>query len=1002
MATTQAVSRAVVALLAVALASVSAAGLSAPQSAKPRRAVAVRGADRLTSKVDPFIGTGGHGHTYPGATLPFGMVQLSPDTRLQGWDGCSGYHSSDTRVYGFSHTHLSGTGVPDYCDVLLAPTTGALRLHNGADGQPGYSSAFSHDDERASPGYYRVGLHDFDVVAELTATERVGVHRYTFPKGRAAHVVLDLTHRDRVLDSSLRFVGDREIEGMRQSSSWAQDQRLYFVARFSRPFANRGISVGDHTVPVLSRAGGTKLKAFVDFGDGGGVVVVKVAVSAVSVEGARRNLDVEAPGWDFDAFVRRADAAWERELSKIRVEGGSPEQQTVLYTALYHALLAPNVCSDVDGRYRGRDLKVHRGSGARYYTVFSLWDTFRALHPLLTITHRKRTSEFIQTFLAQVRDGGRLPVWELAGNETECMIGYHAVPVIVDAMRKGIGGFDQRRAFDAMLASADADRFGLASYRRLGFVAAEDEPESVSKTLEYAYDDWCIALAARQVGRMDEYARFLVRAQGYKHLFDPATGFARARVEGHWFAPFDPAEVNVNYTEANAWQYAFFAPQDIDGLMALYGGREAFAAKLDALFAADSALSGREQVDISGLIGQYAHGNEPSHHIAYLYAFAGQPWKTQALVHRIMREMYSARPDGLAGNEDCGQMSAWFVLSALGFYSVTPGSTQYTIGSPLFPKATISLENGRSFVIRAEGASPKNVYIQSARLDGKPYTHAFLEYATIARGGELVFEMGPEPNPEWGTGPGDLPRTAIEEHRIVPAPFVATGDAVFDDETQVELGVAAKGAQIHYTLDGSAASAASARYEGPIRVAATTTLSAVAVDASGATSPVLSAAFVKRRDRRSVVVDQAYAPQYSGGGPLALVDGVRGGPNYRLGRWQGYWGKDVEAVVDLGDLRDVHRVAVGFLQDSRSWILLPKRVEFAVSEDGREFRDVGVVESDVDASVLEVLTRDFAVSFDPVRVRYVRARIRCYGKLPSWHLGAGGDAWVFADEIVVE
>ncbi|MDP2876164.1 MAG: GH92 family glycosyl hydrolase, partial [Holophaga sp.] len=655
----------------------------------------------LVGRVNPFIGTGGHGHTFPGASAPFGGVQLSPDTRLDpgDWDGCGGYHYSDSRIHGFSHTHLSGTGVSDYCDVLFAPHTGDWRFTNGKNGKPGYGSAFDHASEKAWPGYYAVTLKDYGIRAELTATPRAGLHRYTFPKGKAARLVIDLEHRDEVLESSLRFVGDREIEGYRRSQSWAKDQQVYFVARFSKPFVEHGLVVQGTLLSRASDARDKRLKAAVSFGNQGGAVLVRVGISAVSVEGARKNLEAEIPDWNFDAVLQQTERAWEKELSKITVEGGTKDQQTIFYTALYHAMLSPNVFQDVDGMYRGRDQAIHGAEPGTHYTVFSLWDTFRALHPLLTIIDRKRSSQFARTFLRQFEEGGQLPVWELAGNETDCMIGYHAVPVLADIILKGIGGFDVLKVFEAMRASAEQDRLGLKPYKALGYVPANEEGESVSKTLEYAYDDWCIAMVAQKLGRTADYERYLKRAQGFKHLFDPSTGFFRGRMEGHWWTPFDPREVNANFTEANAWQYAFFAPQDLDALIGFHGGKAGFAKKLDELFSAQSQISGTAQADITGLIGQYAHGNEPSHHMAYLYSFAGQPWKTQAMVRRILEEFYRNDPDGLIGNEDCGQMSAWYVLSALGFYSVTPGSNTYVIGTPLFPKATLRLENGKTFTI---------------------------------------------------------------------------------------------------------------------------------------------------------------------------------------------------------------------------------------------------------------------------------------------------------------
>jgi predicted alpha-1,2-mannosidase len=953
--------------------------------------VSAQSAPRLTDFVNPFIGTGGHGHTYPGPSLPFGMIQPGPDTRLTGWDGCSGYHYSDSRLYGFSHTHLSGTGIPDYTDVLLMPMAGEPRLNNGADGQAGYSSTFSHDEEVAKPGYYAVTLRDHGIRAELTTTLRVGIHRYTLPNDKPAHVILDLEHRDPLREAAIDVVSDTEVAGVRRSRSWAHDQVVYYVIRFSRPF----------TAVPGSTANPNK-RAF-DFGAGGEPLLVKVAISAVSVEGARRNMDAELPGWDFDAVRQAADAAWERELSKIRVEGGMRDQRVTFYTALYHAMLTPNVYMDVDGQYRGRDLKVHKAEGFTYYSVFSLWDTFRALHPLLTMIDQTRTRDFIKTFLRQYEQGGRLPVWELAANETDTMIGYHAVPVIADAVAKGIDGFDLELAYRAMVHSADEDRFGLAAYKRDGFIDASVEAEGVSRTLEYAYDDWTIAQLAKRLGRQEDVQRFLRRSQSWKHVFDPSTGFMRGRVEGFWMTPFDPAEVNNHYTEANAWQYSFFVPHDVAGLVRLLGGPERFGKKLDALFSASSKTTGRDQADITGLIGQYAHGNEPSHHMAYLYSYVGQPWKTQAMVRRILDEQYRAAPDGLSGNEDCGQMSAWYVFSALGFYPVAPGSTQYVIGTPAFESAIIRLESGGTFTIRAPNSSSANKYIQRARINGEAYDFSFLEHAAIAAGGELVFEMGSEPNVRWGVGRSAAPASAVTDVRVLPAPYVAYGNRVFRGSQNLRLASAEGVAAIHYTTDGSAPDRNSPRYNTPFTIESSVTLKAVAFQ-DDILSPVMTVDFRQLSDYPRITLSALYAPQYAAAGPDTLIDGLRGNSSFKTGRWQGYLGKDVDVTLDFGEARDIKQVTVGFLQDVGSWIFYPRQTVISVSDDGQTFNSVAtsalVLVDDPKEARAE--TRDHVVDLPmPQRARYVRVRIEHYGKLPAWHPGAGNDAWFFADEIIV-
>ncbi len=693
--------------------------------------------------VDPFIGTGGHGHTFPGVTVPFGMMQLSPDTRLSGWDGCSGYHNSDNKIYGFSHTHLSGTGASDYCDILLMPTTGKPQLSNKK-----YASLFKKENEKASAGYYSVVLDKSNIKVELAATIRTGLHKYTFPKSTSSNVILDLTHRDRVKESDITINGNTEISGKRVSDNWANNQILYFVIQFSKPF-------------VRSQTLGS-LKASVSFEtEEGEVIFAKIGMSAVSVDGARKNLEAEQKGFDLEKLKIDAKAAWNNELSKIEIESKDEHILRTFYTALYHCMIAPNVYQDVDGKYRGRDFEIHETKDFTYYTVFSLWDTYRALHPLLTLIDKKRTSDFINTFIKQFEEGGRLPVWELSSCETWCMIGYHAVPVIWEAYSKGVTGFDAEKAYEAMKFSAMEDKNALKSYKDNGYIKYLDDGQSVSRTLEYAYDDWCIAQMAKKLGKEEDYKYFIARAQYYKNVFDVTTGFMRPRNDA-FLTPFDPFEVNRHFTEGNSWQYSFYAPQDLTGHMKLLGGKEKLAAFLDSLFTASTKLTGHKQPDITGLIGQYVHGNEPSHQIAYEYNYAGQPWKTQSMVRRIMNEMYRDQPDGLSGNEDCGQMSAWYIFSALGFYPVCPGSEQYAIGSPVVENATIHLENGKLFSVTAKNNTKENVYIQSAKLNGKDYSKSYITFEDIIKGGTLELQMSNTPNTNWGSDDSDVPVTKIE------------------------------------------------------------------------------------------------------------------------------------------------------------------------------------------------------------------------------------------------
>jgi predicted alpha-1,2-mannosidase len=957
----------------------------------------------LTRLVDPFVGTGGHGHTFPGATLPFGMVQLSPDTRLTGWDGCSGYHYSDHVIYGFSHTHLSGTGISDYGDILLMPTVGEIQFHSNANlPSKGYASEFSHKNEIARPGYYSVRLDDDKILAELTATSRVGLHRYTFPKSDRANIILDLVHRDRVRESYLHIVDNSHVVGFRRSEAWAKDQIVYFALEFSRPFNESSLSSAG-AAATTTEARGDDLKAAFRFStQDNALILVKVGISAVSIEGARANLQAEINHWDFERVRADADRIWNTELGKIIITGGNENHLRNFYTALYHSMLAPNLFMDVDRKYRGRDFKTHTAKDFDNYTVFSLWDTFRAAHPLYTIIDQQRTRDFINTFLTQYEQGGRLPVWELSANETDTMIGYHAVSVIADAAAKDIDGFDRRLALKAMKHSAEQKHFGLDAYADHGFMGMEEERESVSKTLEYAYDDWCIAELARREGQKDDYERFSARAQNYKNVFDPSSGFMRPRSNGKWLTPFDPHEVDFNFTEANSWQYTFFVPQDISGLIALMGGKPAFVAKLDALFAAESKTTGREQLDITGLIGQYAHGNEPSHHMAYLYNYANQPWKTQLRVRQIMDNFYRPTPDGLIGNEDCGQMSAWFVLSAAGFYPVTPGDPIYAIGSPLFPQVRFNLENGKSFVIKARRASKINSYIQSATLNGRPYSKSFITHKDLMAGGELIFEMGRHPNRNWGSNDQDVPVSRISASPIVPVPVIHAVGKTFKDFLVVSLAATGSNLEIHYTTDGSEPSIRSTRFTKSLVLDKTSTVKAVAIDSSRQTSLVATAKYVRIPHAWKIALASKYSGQYNGGGDLALIDGIRGTSNWSGGGWQGYQGQDLVATIDLGQVQKVSRLSAGFLQDIRSWIWMPRRVEFEVSDDGQVFRQVASIPVDVAEKEYGVIIRDFGSSVDGVTARYVRIRAQSYGKLPAWHLGSGGDSWIFVDEIIVE
>ncbi|WP_411766789.1 GH92 family glycosyl hydrolase [Winogradskyella sp. A3E31] len=940
----------------------------------------------LINYVNTFIGTGGHGHTYPGATAPFGMMQLSPDTRLEGWDGCSGYHYTDSYIYGFSHTHLSGTGISDYGDVLLMPTNKVV-FNNGADGKEGYRAHFSHDKEIASPGYYKVHLDSTDIDVELTVSKRSGIHKYTFKPTDNKYIILDLAHRDKVLDHKIEQVSPTVFQGYRHSSAWAKDQRLFFYIELS------------HEALATYPSDDNPLKAALSINNPNNEdVIVKVGISPVDIEGAKRNMETEIGNKDFETVKKEVQEEWESQLEKIVIESNDLDKKTNFYSALYHTMIAPNLYQDVDGRYRGMDLEIHETQDFDYYTVFSLWDTYRAAHPLYTIIEQERTNDFINTFLAKYDEGGIMPMWDLAGNYTDCMIGYHAVPVVADAYLKGIRNYDVNTAFEAMKYSATRDKFGLEAYKKYGFIPVDEESESVSKTLEYAYDDWTIAQMAKDMGNSEDYQTYIKRAQYYKNVFDPESKFMRGRFRNTWFAPFDPYEVNFNYTEANSWQYSFYVPQDISGFINLLGGKGKLEAQLDELFNAKTETSGRDQSDITGLIGQYAHGNEPSHHMAYLYNFVNKPHKTQEKVHQILTELYNNDPDGVSGNEDCGQMSAWYVLSSMGFYSVTPGSNEYIIGTPLFDKATINLESGEQFTIVANNLSDTNIYVESVTLNGQNLDVTYLKHDAIISGGTLEFNMSDQPS-NWGTEKGTEPVTEITEHIILPSPYIEKGDITFRDSTQVVLNSSEKETAIFYAInDGSFQ-----LYKEPFTITEDVEVKLYS-EKGDLTSPVLTTPFYKIDPNLSITLESEFANQYSAGGNDALIDGIRSTKNYRTGSWQGYWNTDLVATVDLGSEKRIETVSINFLRDQGAWIFYPTEAQVLVSKDNINFKTVGsqsinTIEQNSD---IAIKTTDFNIPNGTYR--YVKVIAKKLGDLPEWHIGhpMDGKSWIFVDEISIK
>ena len=708
-----------------------------------------------TTYVNPFIGTDFTGNTYPGAQAPFGMVQLSPDNGLPGWDRISGYFYPDSTIAGFSHTHLSGTGAGDLYDISFMPVT---LPYKEAEAPLGIHSRFSHDDESATAGYYQVLLKDYNINVELTATERCGIQRYTFPEAQAA-IFLNLKKAmnwDFTNDSRIEIVDSVTIQGYRFSDGWARDQHIYFRTRFSKPFTS--VQIDTTAIIKDGKHIGTAAIDRFDFNTKKGEqIIVSTAISGVSMQGAERNLSAEVPDNDFDKYRNAIRDNWNRQLSKIKVESSNNDDKVNFYTALYHSMIAPTIYSDVDGAYYGPDKKIHHTNGWVNYSTFSLWDTFRAAHPLFTYTEPERANDMVKSFLAFYEQNGRLPVWNFYGSETDMMIGYHAVPVIVDAYLKGIGNFDPEKALEACVATANIDDYrGIGIYKKSGYVpynitdSYNAENWSLSKTLEYAYDDYCIAKMAEKMGRKEVAEEFHKRSQNYKNLYNPATSFIQPRDDkGNFIKDFHPDEYTPHICESNGWQYFWSVQQDINGLMALTGGKERFAEKLDSMFTYHPSADDKLPIFSTGMIGQYAHGNEPSHHVIYLYNTVNQPWKTQQYAAKVMHELYLNTPAGLCGNEDCGQMSAWYVFSAMGFYPVDPVSGKYEIGTPLFPEMKMQLSNGNAFTVLAPAVSRENIYIQSVKLDGKPYDKSYITHEQIMGGATLEFEMGNTPGPVW-------------------------------------------------------------------------------------------------------------------------------------------------------------------------------------------------------------------------------------------------------------
>ncbi|NDV63667.1 GH92 family glycosyl hydrolase [Bacteroides sp. 224] len=716
----------------------------------------------LLQYVDPYIGSGYHGHVFVGTSTPFGMVQLGPSNIYKGWDWSSGYHYSDSIMIGFAHTHLSGTGCTDLGDILLMPYTGDICTIRGNqhDISNGYASFYQHQNEIARPEYYSVLLDRYNVKAELTASDRVGFHRYTFPDGEQARIIIDLKegNGDTSYDTYIKQIDEYTLEGYRFSRGWST-HKVFFTLKTN--VALKDFHVFYDTTPKEGKElKGPAVKGVLTWGDRAGEVMLKVSLSSVSCENAAANIESEITHWNFDKIVAESSKKWNRELNKIRIETSDEAVKRTFYTALYHTMVAPSLYSDSNGEFRLQDDKVYT-TDAKNYSTFSLWDTYRTAHPLMTIIHPEKQRDIINSMLAIYQQQGKLPVWHLQGYETHCMVGNPGVIVVADALLKGYDGFDKELAYEAMKNSMMLDERGLKHYRDLGYIPYDKEHEALSKAMEYAIADWAVAAVAKKMGKEDDHAYFLKRSKTYQYYFDKETNFVRGlAADGTFrpnFNPFTSIHREGDYVEGNAWQYTWLVPHDVKGLIDIFKGEQNFIQELDKLFQAEGDLGEHASADMTGLVGQYVHGNEPSHHIIYLYAYVGEQWKTAEKVRFIMDNFYTDKQDGIIGNEDCGQMSAWYIMSALGFYPVNPSQGIYVFGSPYMDKATVNLQNNKEFTVEAVDNSKENIYIQRIELNGVPYTKSYITHEDIAKGGTLKYFMGSQPNKEFGAAMEDRP-----------------------------------------------------------------------------------------------------------------------------------------------------------------------------------------------------------------------------------------------------
>ncbi|SHJ77261.1 alpha-1,2-mannosidase, putative [Arenibacter nanhaiticus] len=978
----------------------------------------------LTQYVDPMIGTDAHGHTFPGATTPYGMVQLSPSNDFKDWDWCSGYHYSDTIIKGFAHNHISGAGLSGLGDILIMPTMGKNTTYAGSDAEvdTSYRSRFTHKSEKAYAGYYGVSLEDYKIDVALTATTRSGFHKYTFNQEGVTDIVIDPTHAlmEKAMETSISKVSDTEVLGYKKVNMGGDKFRfMYFSAKFSKPFKKFSITNNDIVVNETSLTA-AKAKALVSFTvEKGEELEIVVTLSPTGYDGVEKNYLAEAKGKTFDTALDEAVSTWNQELNKIQLdEVVSDTKKRTFYTAMYHAFIGPNIISDVDGQYVVEGKKLH--SKHVQYSNFSTWDTYRALNPLLTIISQERTAAIVNSMVSRDTEANvGQPVWELFGFDNSCMIGYTTASVIGDAVLKDIPGIDHEQAyasmrgaaFDLTKHSAVYDVSGLEDYINYGYVTSETG-SSVSKTTEYNYHDFVISEVAKKLGKDADAQLFKRRSIGYRNLFDPSSGYLLPKYSNGDVNLMDLSiwdELVTNYVSGNIWAYSAYTPQDMEGAIRLHGGKEKYAAWLDGVFTDTTQLGGVQHVDISGFIGKYGHGDEPGHHMPYLYNFVGQPWKTQKYVHEVISTMYSDRPDGMVNNEDLGQMSAWYIFSTLGFYPLSPSSLQYQLGAPYFEKASIHLENGNSFVVSAENLSEENIYVQSVLLNGKTYDKNFIYHKDIIKGGSIVFTMGPKPNKKWGasdesTAVGKLNESTVKIPVIAAlAPFDTNERAFFADKHLVKLKSNESDASIYYTLDGSTPTQKSSLYIAPITVTSDAVLKAIAVKEGLNPSkvyekPLVKSVFpsLKKGYPKVDMVNPDTA--YGKGDGSTLFDEVFGSSSYGDGKWTGIKG-NIELYLNLGEKVALNGISLGVLTDVGSWIFPAK----TISVYGGNSKDNLTLIAQKEILYTEDLPKEVVRHTLALKgsYRWLRIKITPFGNAPEWHGASGQKVWLFIDEINV-